>query len=79
MIGRVKAFLAGFLLGVFVAPRSGRASREKLKERIAEFFDAGDRRLEELEDRLAERRSDPLDEWDDEGLSREVFDGEPPA
>lgn len=56
MIGKMKAFAAGFLLGVFVAPRSGRASRQMLTDRLAEFFETGQRRFEELEDELADRR-----------------------
>jgi hypothetical protein len=56
MIGRIKAFGAGLLLGIFVAPRSGAASRRLLGDRLAEFFESGQRRYEELEDDLAERR-----------------------
>lgn len=57
MIGKVKAFAAGFLLGVFIAPRSGRASRRLLLERVNEFFEMGSRQLESLEDDLAGRRA----------------------
>ncbi len=66
MIGKMKAFAAGFLLGVFVAPRSGRASRQLLMDRLAEFFETGQRRFEELEDELADRRrsNGPLREGD---------------
>ncbi|HJR53401.1 MAG TPA: YtxH domain-containing protein [Gemmatimonadota bacterium] len=56
MIGKLKALGAGFLLGILVAPRSGAASRQLLKDRLAEFFASGQRNLEELEDDLAERR-----------------------
>ncbi len=56
MIGKIKAFGAGFLLGIFVAPRTGAASRQLLMDRLAEFFASGQRRFEELEDDLAERR-----------------------
>jgi hypothetical protein len=59
MIGRLKALAIGFLIGVFVAPRSGRASRQLLLERLGEFFDEGSRRLEELEDELVGRRRSP--------------------
>lgn len=59
MIGRLKALAIGFLIGVFVAPRSGRASRQLLLERLGEFFDEGSRRLEELEDELVGRRRGP--------------------
>ncbi len=56
MIGKIKAFGAGFLLGIFVAPRSGSASRQLLLDRLAEFFESGQRRFEELEEDLAGRR-----------------------
>ena len=56
MIGRLKAFAVGFLIGVFVAPRSGRASRQLLLGRLGEFFDEGSRRLEELEEELVGHR-----------------------
>jgi hypothetical protein len=59
MIGRLKALALGFVIGVFVAPRSGRASRQLLLERLGEFFDEGSRRLEELEDELVGRRRTP--------------------
>jgi hypothetical protein len=57
MIGRIKAFGAGFLIGILVAPRSGSASRRLLMDRFAEFLDGGRREYEELEEELAERRS----------------------
>ncbi|MFN2384583.1 MAG: hypothetical protein ABR559_10065 [Gemmatimonadota bacterium] len=62
----MKAFAAGFLLGVFVAPRSGRSSRQLLMDRLAEFFETGERRFEELEEELADRRpsNGPLSESD---------------
>lgn len=59
MIGRLKALTIGFLIGVFVAPRSGRASRQLLLERLGEFFDEGSRRLEELEEELVGHRHRP--------------------
>jgi hypothetical protein len=66
MIGKIKAFGVGFLLGIFVAPRSGAASRRLLMDRLAEFFESGQRRFEELEDDLAGRRraGTPLGESD---------------
>lgn len=75
MIGRIKAFLAGFLVGVFIAPRSGRASRDLLLERLAEFFEAGGRRLDDLEDQLVARRSDSYEREED----FEPAPGDPPA
>ncbi|HET9332780.1 MAG TPA: YtxH domain-containing protein [Gemmatimonadota bacterium] len=65
MIGRIKAFAAGFLIGILVAPRSGSASRRLLMDRFAEFLDGGRREYEELEEDLAARRSNgPLTEND---------------
>jgi hypothetical protein len=66
MIGKIKAFGAGFLVGIFLAPRAGAASRRLLKDRLADFFESGERRFEELEDDLAGRRraSAPLRESD---------------
>lgn len=58
MIGRLKALIAGFLLGIFIAPRSGRASRQLLLDVVNDFFEMGTRRMEALEEELAERRSD---------------------
>ena len=76
MIGRLKALAIGFLVGVFVAPRSGRASRQLLLERLGEFFDEGSRRLEELEDELVGRRRSPHESIDDE-LEVEPFPDDP--
>lgn len=65
MIGRIKAFAAGFLIGILVAPRSGSASRRLLMDRFAEFLEGGRREYEELEEDLAARRSNgPLTEND---------------
>jgi len=65
MIGKLKAFAAGLLVGVFVAPRSGRASRQLLKDTLADFLETGERRFEELEDELDERRAaEPLEDGD---------------
>lgn len=65
MMGRIKAFAAGLLVGVFVAPRSGRASRQLFMDTIAEFLAMGRQRFDELEDDLATRRSNgPLDASD---------------
>ncbi len=76
MIGRLKAFAIGFLIGVFAAPRSGRASRQLLMERLGEFFDEGSRRLEELEEELVGHRrrsagSRAPEEYEPEPLSDE--------
>ncbi|HET6342249.1 MAG TPA: YtxH domain-containing protein [Gemmatimonadota bacterium] len=78
MIGRLKALAIGFLVGVFVAPRSGRASRQLLLERLGEFFDEGSRRLEELEDELVGRRRSPSRERTvDDELEVEPFPDDP--
>lgn len=69
MVGRLKALVAGFVIGIFIAPRSGRASRQLLRERINEFFEMGTRRLEALEDELTVRRSSRSGDYDDEGRS----------
>lgn len=66
MVGKLKALVAGFVLGILVAPRSGRSSRQLLLDRINEFFDMGSRRLEELEYELAARQEDLLEEEEDE-------------
>ena len=77
MIGRLKALAIGFLVGVFVAPRSGRASRQLLLERLGEFFDEGSRRLEELEDELVGRRRSPHERTIDDELEVEPFPDDP--
>ena len=65
MMGKIKAFAAGLLVGLFVAPRSGRASRQLLMDTLAHFLETGQREFEDLEDDLAARRSNgPLDEND---------------
>jgi len=66
MIGKLKALAAGFVVGILVAPRSGRSSRQLLLDRINEFFDLGSRKLEELEYELATRQDDLLEEEKDE-------------
>lgn len=73
MMGKIKAFAAGLLVGVFVAPRSGRASLQLLMDTLAHFLETGQREFEDLEDDLADRRSNgPPDEseWlhDDESV-----------
>jgi hypothetical protein len=77
MIGRLKALAIGFLIGVFVAPRSGRASRQLLLERLGEFFDEGSRRLEELEDELVGRRRSPPSRDTTVADEFEPFPGDP--
>lgn len=78
MIGKIKGFMAGFLVGVFVAPRSGRASRRLLMERINEFFEMGSRQLDSLEEELAGRRGAPESAWPevDETLSEHPLEEE---
>lgn len=72
MIGKLKALVVGFTLGIFLAPRSGEASRRLLLDRIDEFFDLGNRRFEALEGELAARRAargEPDEEWPETGES----------
>lgn len=66
MIGKLKALVVGFVLGIFLAPRSGEASRRMLIDRIEEFLDIGDGKYERLESELAARRAErrrPAQEW----------------
>ncbi|MGH7549257.1 MAG: hypothetical protein ACREMD_03995 [Gemmatimonadota bacterium] len=77
MIGRLKALATGFLIGVFVAPRSGRASRQLLLERLGEFFDEGSRRLEELEEELVGHRRRPTGSRTSEEYEPEPLPDEP--
>jgi gas vesicle protein len=56
MIGKIKALAVGLLLGLLVAPRSGRDSRRLLLEWIQDFFATGSRRLRDLESELGRRR-----------------------
>jgi gas vesicle protein len=57
MLGKVKALAAGFVVGLLIAPRSGRESRRMVMGWINDLLDGGSRRLQELEDELAARRS----------------------
>lgn len=78
MIGRLKALATGFLIGIFVAPRSGKASRQLLRERIDEFFELGKGRLEELEDEfLHRRRSDGVEGYPAASATDDDFLDEP--
>ena len=56
MVGKIKALAAGFVLGLLVAPRSGRESRRLIREWIAQFFEDRPTALEELEEELADSR-----------------------
>jgi hypothetical protein len=69
MLGKLKALAAGFVIGLIVAPRSGRESRQLLLDWINEFFETGARRLHALEDELTHRR-EPIteDDWAAEGI-----------
>ena len=80
MIGRIKAFAAGLLLGVLVAPRSGSASRRLLMDRIAEFLDGSRQEYEELEDELSVRRrsNGPLNESDWPEVDESIIGGPDP-
>ena len=66
MLGKVKALAAGFVVGLFVAPRAGRESRQLIVDWINDFFETGTRRLQALEGELARRRDRPDEaaDWD---------------
>ncbi len=75
MLGKVKALAAGFVVGLLIAPRSGRESRRLVMDWINDFLEGGSRRLEDLEGELASRRSGTEDgEWGDEEI---MTDDEP--
>ena len=63
MLGKAKALALGFVLGLMIAPRSGRDSRRLLVEWIEDFFATGSRRLRALEDELGRHR-EPIAETD---------------
>ena len=54
MIGRMKAFAAGVLLGLLFAPRSGRESRRRLADLVDRFFETGSNELDRLEEELGD-------------------------
>ena len=63
MIGKLKALAVGFVLGLLVAPRSGRESRRLMREWFQDFLGGGSESLGSLEDELEMRRK-PLAETD---------------
>lgn len=72
MLGKVKALAAGFVLGLFIAPRSGRESRRLIVEWFNDFFEDGQRRLRDLEGDLARRRDRADDsDWSAESLAED--------
>jgi len=70
MLGKVKALAAGFVVGLLVAPRAGRESRQLILDWINDFFETGTRRLQVLEGELARRRgpSNEDADWDAEDV-----------
>ena len=72
MLGKVKALAAGFIVGLFVAPRAGRESRQLILDWINDFFETGSQRLRALEADLARRRdrSDDAD-WSADTLAED--------
>ena len=56
MVGKIKALAAGFVLGLLIAPRSGRESRRLIREWIEQFFETRSSALDELEEELADTR-----------------------
>jgi len=81
MLGKIKAFTAGLLVGIFVAPRSGRASRQLIRDTLGEFFESGRRRYEELEEELDGRRRShgSLDESDWPEVDESMIGGSEPG
>jgi len=74
MMGKVKALAAGFLVGLLVAPRSGRDSRRMVMEWVNDFLDGGTRRFRDLEDELARRRATDGEDW----LEEEILSDDEP-
>lgn len=58
MFGRIKAFVVGVGVGIFVAPLAGRDTRHLVLEKIGEFFESGGRRIDDLESQLEQRRAE---------------------
>ena len=72
MLGKVKALAAGFIVGLFVAPRAGRESRQLVLDWINDFFETGAQRLRALEGDLARRRERRDDsDWSAETLAED--------
>ncbi|HUP20712.1 MAG TPA: hypothetical protein VM778_12265 [Gemmatimonadota bacterium] len=59
MIGKMKAFAGGLLLGLLVAPRAGRESRRRIADLVDRFFETGSSELDRLETELT--GADPAD------------------
>lgn len=53
MVGKLKGFAAGLLVGMLLAPRAGRETRRRLMERLDDFFEMGSEELDALEEELA--------------------------
>lgn len=67
MLGKVKALAAGFLVGLLIAPRSGRETRRLIMDWVNDFLEGGSRRLEDLEGELARHRAGDDDtDWDED-------------
>jgi gas vesicle protein len=72
MLGKVKALAAGFIVGLFVAPRAGRESRKLILDWINDFFETGSQRLRALEGDLARRRKRSNDaDWSADTLAED--------
>lgn len=56
-MGKLRAFLAGIVLGVLFAPRTGRESRRTIEAWLSEFFKLGDDRLDEVETEIEARKA----------------------
>lgn len=58
MFARVKAFVVGVAVGIFVAPLAGRETRQLVLGKISELFELGGQRIDDLESELDERRAE---------------------
>ena len=79
MFARVKAFVVGVGVGVFVAPLAGRDTRRLVLEKIGEFFELGGQRIDDLESQLEQRREEqyPATEPDIEPETEPLVDEKP--
>jgi gas vesicle protein len=79
MFARVKAFVVGVGVGIFVAPLAGRETRQLVLEKISELFELGGQQIDDLESELDERRTEqyPATEPDIEPETEPLVDEKP--
>ena len=79
MFGRIKAFVVGVGVGIFVAPLAGRESRRLVLEKISGFLEFGGQRIDDLESQLEQRRAEyhPAEESDIEPETEPSVDEKP--